>query len=60
MWESYNILILKREIFIVSSPPLSHCHALRGVFTQTKHTPIQSVESILELGKHWVFAKLSR
>jgi len=39
MWESYNIVILKREIFAVSSPPLSHCHTLRGVFTQKKtHT----------------------
>ena len=60
MWESYNIVIPKREIFVVSSPLPSHCHTLRGVFTQTKLTPIQSVKSILELGKHWVFAKLSR
>ena len=51
---------LSENFLVVSSPPLSHCHTLKSDYTQTQLTLIQSVESILELGKHWVFAKISQ
>ena len=40
--------------------PLSHCHTLKRDCTQTQFTPIQNVESVLELENHWVFAKINR
>ena len=41
-----ELLILREKIFVVSSPPLSHCYThWEEICTQTLLTPIQSVES---------------
>ena len=56
---STKLVKTAQKILVISSASPSYCHILRGDCTQTQPTPMQNVESVLEFGKHWVFAEIS-